>query len=679
MRQGRSYVAAAIALGLLSLSGCAAESPEPEVTGDWGDPNKHPELGGAFNSLTAMAGTCAWTGEKGTPPAALSVVIDDTAQTVVLGVRAVDSQILVNGKVCPGTLGATTKNLKNLDISIKTSGTPAVVGAVNSQAVVLDFLGGVFAPGVKDKPGITINLGANSGDTLAIRGSQKADAFLVCAPASDVTPIGFNGDGFPDIAVKNAVDDKMLFSLAAGADTFNAQGGDAKAACTGIYTGAVSVFGGDDKDTIDGASGADTLNGGADDDVINGHLGNDKMYGEAGNDIFNMNEVADGMDLVSCGDGATDKVAYDLRNANIKVTIGTPDAVGVDGTPGTSDDVPVPNDGDVAANENDHVLSGCENIVGGKKDDILIGDAAANALTGGAGNDTLQGMAGSDTFVGGDGTDLVDYSEKTTAIKVTMDGAAADDGEIASGGEKDSVSVDIENVKGGSGADELIGNDANNEFWGAGGDDKLTGGKGDDVFHEGVEVTAGPDGILGGDGAADDITSGADSIDGGDGTDVVDYSERTSAVSVTLDYALLVHATGGDGTATYTAADPGGSPPVVESWSGTEHDNVWKTVENVMGGAGNDEIAGDLVAPVSPAVGINNELEGNGGNDKISGGYGDDTLSGSAGDDTLYGGAGDDTIEGGSGTNKVDCGAGGDIAYSATELNPAVVTCEVLI
>ncbi|MDB4972313.1 MAG: Alkaline phosphatase [Myxococcaceae bacterium] len=668
MGTGRSYIATAVAFGFITLSGCAAETAEPStdkpVAGDWGDPELHPELGGAFSSLTAMAGSCTWNSTTG----ALAIVVDDTAQTVVLGVRTVDSQILVNGKVCANTAGATSKVVKTVDVSITAAGDTA------AQAFVLDFLNGVFAPGVTGKAGITVNLGATSVDTLAIRGSAKADTITIGAPISGTTPISFNTDAFADIQVKDAVADKLTVSLAGGADVFSAQG-TAATNFTGTYTGAVTVFGGALADVLTGGAGADTIYGGTDADTIVGGGGDDMLYGEDGDDTFNTIATADGADTINCSTG-TDKVSYELRTLAVSVTVGTADLPGTDTVLGTVDDVIVPNDGDVAGSEHDHVLAGCENILGGLGNDVLVGDATANTLTGGKGNDTLQGMLGSDTFIGGDGTDLVDYSEKTTAIKVTMDGLAGDDGETAapSGGEKDNVKVDVENIKGGTGADELIGNDSANEFWAGEGADKVSGGKGDDIFHEGPETfTAGTDGILGGAGAADDVlsTNGADAMDGGDGTDLVDYSERTLPVSVSLDGATLA-ATGNDGTATITGS--GGA----RTWAATELDNVMKTVENVSGGAGADEVLGDMVAPVGAALPVPNEIEGNAGDDKLSGGYGEDTLTGSAGNDTLLGGAGDDTIEGGAGTNTVDCGDDSDIAYSATEATAGVITCELL-
>lgn len=57
-----------------------------------------------------------------------------------------------------------------------------------------------------------------------------------------------------------------------------------------------------------------------------------------------------------------------------------------------------------------------ENAIGGSGNDIIIGNAADNILKGGAGADTLDGGAGNDT---------ADYSDKTTSVVVTLNGAIA--------------------------------------------------------------------------------------------------------------------------------------------------------------------------------------------------------------------------------------------------------------
>jgi Ca2+-binding RTX toxin-like protein len=70
-------------------------------------------------------------------------------------------------------------------------------------------------------------------------------------------------------------------------------------------------------------------------------------------------------------------------------------------------------------------------------------------------------------------------------------------------------------------------------------------------------------------------------------------------------------------------------------------------VENIIGSAFNDTIAGDD---------NNNILKGEAGNDSVSGGDGNDTLSGGVGNDTLKGEAGFDRILGGLGNDSIDGG-----------------------
>ncbi len=67
------------------------------------------------------------------------------------------------------------------------------------------------------------------------------------------------------------------------------------------------------------------------------------------------------------------------------------------------------------------------------------------------------------------------------------------------------------------------------------------------------------------------------------------------------------------------------------------------TIENAIGGAGNDSLTGNAVA---------NDLAGNDGNDVLSGAAGADSLHGGAGSDTLTGGTGNDSIDGGDGSDK---------------------------
>jgi Ca2+-binding RTX toxin-like protein len=170
-------------------------------------------------------------------------------------------------------------------------------------------------------------------------------------------------------------------------------------------------------------------------------------------------------------------------------------------------------------------------------------------------------------------------------------------------------------VNGGAGNDTIDGGNGTNTLNGGDGNDSMTAGTGRDVF------------------------------DGGAGVDAVSYSTRTAALNVTLDNVA------NDGQTTIISLPPPSLPIVI-----FENDNVRDTVENVIGGSGNDVIVG-------PALNVNNVFTGNGGNDRLQGNGGNDTLNGGAGDDTLIGNAGDDVLSGSTGNDKLLGGNGNDILF----------------
>ena len=154
--------------------------------------------------------------------------------------------------------------------------------------------------------------------------------------------------------------------------------------------------------------------------------------------------------------------------------------------------------------------AGGDNVYGGSLlDDVLLGEGGADLLYGGTGDDLLDGGPGPDRLVGdignttaptgGSGSATADYSDRTAAVIVSLDGRSGD-GEL---GEGDNVAVDVEDVYGGAGGDSLIGNELGNLLDGDTGDDVITAG-------------AGSDALLGG--------PGADQLNARDGT--IDYVER---------------------------------------------------------------------------------------------------------------------------------------------------------
>jgi Ca2+-binding RTX toxin-like protein len=250
-------------------------------------------------------------------------------------------------------------------------------------------------------------------------------------------------------------------------------------------------------------------------------------------------------------------------------------------------------------------------------DTIWAGDGA-DKLHGGSGNDYLYGWNGSDGLVGGPGVDLLSgggggdtasYYEHTTGVTATLNGAAGDDG---SPGEGDTIAADVESIEGGSGPDQLYGNDGDNVLIGCGATDQLYGLGGDDELD-------------GEGGASCHPAETPDHLDGGAGSDTVSYISHTSGVVVDLD-----ELPGDDGI-------PG------------EGDTI-TGVENLIGTAYADVLIGNDAA---------NTLEGSQDGDILYGLGGPDHLIGGDGGDQLFGGAGADTLDGGPAFDTCDLGTDG--------------------
>jgi Ca2+-binding RTX toxin-like protein len=240
--------------------------------------------------------------------------------------------------------------------------------------------------------------------------------------------------------------------------------------------------------------------------------------------------------------------------------------------------------------------SSLENLYGGFGNDTLTGNALANWLLGGAGNDSLNGGNGNDTYacntntaLGSDtiteigGIDTLTFAGSTSDVIVSLGSTAVQSVNANLTLTLDSASS-MENLSGGSGNDTLTGNSLANRFIGGPGNDVMTGAAGNDWYNFDA-----------------DSYLGSDSIDeSGGGIDTLNFSETTSyPVSVDLSYSgeqevvfyyLLLQLT-------LMAGD---------------------TMENVIGGAGNDMLIGNT---------LNNTLTGGGGDDVLVGGAGNDTFA----------------------------------------------------
>lgn len=206
-------------------------------------------------------------------------------------------------------------------------------------------------------------------------------------------------------------------------------------------------------------------------------------------------------------------------------------------------------------------------FVGGSRSDHLRGGAGDDWLNGLAGNDTLQGGAGHDHLDGGPGLDTASWAAEGSAVRVDLSLA----GPQPTGAGHDTL-VSIENLIGGSGPDQLFGDDQDNQLDGGPGDDWLDGGAGNDTLIGGSQFSAG---------------------------DTVSYGRSAAGVRVSLAIATAQNSVGAG----------------VDLISG---------IENLSGSAFADLLQGNKAA---------NRLEGGGGNDTLEGGLGADSLVGAAGAD----------------------------------------------
>ena len=155
----------------------------------------------------------------------------------------------------------------------------------------------------------------------------------------------------------------------------------------------------------------------------------------------------------------------------------------------------------------------------------------------------------------------------------------------------------IERATGGSGNDDITGNQADNYIW---------GGLGDDVIN-GLE---GVDKIRGG--------GGEDTINGGGGIDTI-------------------RGNGDNDTINGDAGD-----------------------DRLQGGGGNDIINGGADNDTLRGNAGNDTLNGESGNDRINGGSGNDDLSGGSGNDIVTGKTGNDDLNGNSGNDELAGGRDDD-------------------
>ncbi len=288
------------------------------------------------------------------------------------------------------------------------------------------------------------------------------------------------------------------------------------------------IDGGDGDDCLAALAGNDQLDAGAgDDDEVLGGPGNDTIDAGPGNDGDSDLDGEGGDDIVDGGDG-DDNVG------------GGPGVDTVRGGAGA-----------------DRVRGNAEgdDVLGGAGDDILLGGTGADDVFGEAGDDILiAGDPGdADVLDGDEGLDRVDYTDFAgdQPASITFD-AQPNDG---APGEGDNV-LDMEDIEGGAGDDNLRGSDSSeiSVMQGFGGNDTINPGTLEDIVFGGF----GNDTLDTRDGFTDRVSCGpgTDTV-AADSLDVVapdcetnTVEQRTPARDVPEDRPPTV---------TFTAPTPGAS------------------------------------------------------------------------------------------------------------------------
>lgn len=339
-----------------------------------------------------------------------------------------------------------------------------------------------------------------------------------------------------------------------------------------VLTGDIQMnkfWGGAGQDTLKGGSGDDMLAGGTGNDTLDGGTTTGSYYPET--DTADFSDSANRIVLVFNSDNTKQSVAFHYSTAVDANPVESDSLYNIEGVIGTT---------------------GADKITGYESGDGIgvankfYGGYGNDGLLGGSGNDLLQGGNGLDFLDGGTGTDTADFSDKVLSVKIALgEGDARSYAYINNSSTAEDTLIRIENLTGGSGADQLTGNSGNNVLTGNAGNDTLKGGAGYDTLEGGA---------------------GIDTLDGGSENDMALFSLLgvTEHLSVTLNNGALVTAL----------------------INGVANDKLI-AIESVYGGSGNDTLVGDA------------------GYNSLYGSYGNDTITGGGGSDYLYGDNGFDTLD----------------------------------
>ncbi|WP_371158207.1 beta strand repeat-containing protein [Jannaschia sp. 2305UL9-9] len=270
------------------------------------------------------------------------------------------------------------------------------------------------------------------------------------------------------------------------------------------------------------------------------------------------------------------------------------------------------NDSLLGGDDDDILRGGDDNDIlrGENQNDSLFGDAGDDSLFGNSGTNELDGGAGADSLDGSGGTSFAAYGSATEGLVISLSTPATNSGDAAGDTYNNLVGII------GSGFNDTItGNNSANQLRGSAGDDVIDALNGTDL----VFGDAGDDTLLGGS-SADTLVggTGADNLNGGASNDFASYQQATMGLMADL-------------------ADASAN-------TGEAAGDTYVSIEGLLGGMGNDTLAGSANADT---------LSGREGDDMLIGRDGNDVLTGNEGNDTLNGGLGGDNLNGGGGDGDV--------------------------
>lgn len=131
-------------------------------------------------------------------------------------------------------------------------------------------------------------------------------------------------------------------------------------------------------------------------------------------------------------------------------------------------------------------LAGADTEYGGTGNDTLNGAAGADKLFGELGNDLLIGGLGADVLNGGGGTDTASYANATSQVSASLTGVRGLSGGTALGEAAGDTYAGVENLIGSRFNDDLYGNGLANVLSGGAGGDGFVGRGGADTIITGT-------------------------------------------------------------------------------------------------------------------------------------------------------------------------------------------------